>query len=64
MEPHQEVQVQPLQHLQVPLPLLGHIKAQEKALDHNWSPETVCVRNNPNVTSFSPSSALSSSVID
>lgn len=43
MEPHQEVQVQRLQHLQVPLPLLGHIKAHEKALDHNWSPESVCV---------------------
>lgn len=32
----------------------GSHKDASKALDCNWSPKTVCVRKEPNVTSFSP----------
>lgn len=65
MEPHQEVQVRWLQHLQVPLPLLGHIKTQEKHLNIIGAlKRCVCVRNNPNVTSFSLDCWLQSLTLD
>lgn len=46
------------------LPHPGHIKTQEKHLTVIGAPKTVWVRRKPNVTSFSPGSALFASIID